>query len=177
MWNKINKSVYISALTLLQVLVFFTLTSCGSKKKTVEVNKSTYKENKDLSVFLQKNELSVITFTKDASEMIIEPNMPDKPLIVGKDTIHNAKRVTWSKKNEKMTEQVTEQVTELKVDNGNIESSDESTKKEKEEQGADTGDIKWSIWGIALILICVMVILFWGKLKAYYQNWKKRSIL
>ncbi|WP_421809077.1 hypothetical protein [Flagellimonas sp.] len=139
------------------------LLGCGSKKKTLEVNKSTYKENKDLSVFQQKNELSVITFTKDASEMIIEPNVPDKPLIVGKDTIHNAKRVIWSKKNEKMTEQVTGQVTELKVDKGNIESSNESTKKEKEEQGADTGDIKWTVWGIIIIAVAVFVIGKWKK--------------
>tara|TARA_R110002012_G_scaffold232173_1_gene404882 strand:- start:355 stop:792 length:438 start_codon:yes stop_codon:yes gene_type:complete len=144
--------------------MLFSVVGCGSKKKTTEINKSVYKEKKDLSVFTQKNTLSVITFTKDATEMIIEPDVPNNPLIIGKDTIIGAKSVKYRKVKSDSTAQVTEQVTEQVEDKGEVK--DNSTVKNTGMEREDTsGNIKWSIWGIVVILL--------GAAFAYFFIWKK----
>jgi len=151
MCNKVNIYVYIFFFLL--IVVF---TSCGSKKKTVEVNKSTYRENKDLSVFQQKSELSVITFTKDASEMIIEPNVPDKPLIIGNDTIIGAKSVIYRKSRVDSTASTNKTSNVEMSDKGEVYSSTKTKNIDKEKKV----QVLWWQWVIIIggILIGVLYL-------------------
>lgn len=141
-------------LSILLILIFF---GCGSKKKTVEVSKSTYRENKDLSVFQQNDILSSILVNKLDTQIVFEPINTAIPIKINDSTsISNARVVISVKKTDSTV--INRDSSTVKVkDNGNIESSNESTKKEKEEQGADTGDIKWTVWGIAVIVVGILI--------------------
>lgn len=159
-------------LSALLILIFF---GCGSKKKTVDVNKSVYKENKDLSVFRQNDVLSSIFLNKLDTQIVFEPINPAIPIKINDSTsITNARVVINVKKTDSTA--INRDSSTVKVkDKGEVYSSNE-TRNVNLEREDTSNNIKWSIWGVAVIFICVMVILFWGKLKTYYQNWKKRSI-
>jgi len=136
--------------------------SCGSKKKTTEITKEERHEKKDLSVFHQRNRLSVITFTKDATEMIIEP-LPYNPLIIGKDTIKGAKKVTYRKTRVDSTVQDTVHETVQVKDKGEVK----ETKKEKnidlDREGSSDGWVK-IIWGFVFLLVIIAI----GKWKKWF---------
>lgn len=140
--------------TISTVMLFLTV-ACGSKKKTTEITKEEYKEKKDLSVFSQKNRLSVITFTKDATEMIIEA-LPYNPLIIGKDTIKGAEKVTYRKTRVDSTAQITEQAAEQVSDKREVYRSKKEKNIEKEKN--------WSIsWRAVVLIIVVGGIIIWAR--------------
>lgn len=125
---------------ILSTVAFFAIVACGSKKKTTEITKEEYKEKKDLSVFSQKNKLSVITFTKDATEMIIEA-LPYNPLIIGKDTIKGAEKVTYRKTRVNSTVQDTEQATKQVSDKREVYRSTKKRTSKRKKTGQYLGGL------------------------------------
>lgn len=140
------------------------LLGCGSKKKTVEVDKSVYKENKDLWQKRLDSLAKEIEFRNSILDLSIEPvdpKIPNKAKFTKTDDGFEFEgensKVGYKEEDKDSTVTENKGSKEEMNDNSNIESSNKSIKKEKEEQGADTGDIKWTVWGIVVIVVGILI--------------------
>ena len=139
---------------------FLVMVGCGSKKKTLEVTKEERIENKDLSVFKISNVNTSIDFLSEMATYKFTPVDPKKPIRINGLEIDNA-IVDFSNKKVDSTVQVDEQVTEQVKDKGEVYENNKTKNMDLEREDT-SNNIKWSIWGIALVFIVA------------YFIWKKR---
>lgn len=149
----------------LSTVAFLVMVGCGSKKKTLEVTKEERIENKDLSVFQQKDILSSILLNKLDTQITFEPINPAIPIKINDSTvIHNAKVVISTKKTDSTVINRDSSTTKM-IDKGEVYEKKKAKNMDLEREDT-SNNIKWSIWGIVVILI--------GITFAYFFIWKKR---
>lgn len=145
-------------LSALLILIFF---GCGSKKKTVDVNKSVYKENKDLSVFRQNDVLSSIFLNKLDTQIVFEPINTAIPIKINDSTsITNARVVINVKKTDSTAINRDSSTVNVK-DKGEVYSSTKSKAMEKEKEP----EFRINIWAVLFVVVVAFVI---GKRKKWF---------
>jgi hypothetical protein len=135
------------------VCAIFALTGCGASKKNLAITKSDTKEKKDLTVFEQREEVGVVEFTRDATEMIVEPKDPSKPLIVNNDTIIGAKKVTYKKEKVDSTATVAKNETVKTIDNGTVHETKKERNRNLEREGFGWKGLKTALIWIAIVIV------------------------
>lgn len=155
-----------TAIALLQVIVFFTLTSCGSKKKTVEVNKSVYKENKDLWQKRLDSLAKEIEFRNAILDLSIEPVDPKIPNKVkftktddGFEYEGENSKVGYKEEDKDSTVTENKGSNEEMKDKGEVYSSTKSKAMEKEKEP----EFKINIWAVLFVIVVAFVIGKWKK--------------
>lgn len=147
-------------LKLILTTFLFSVVGCGSKKKTTEINKSVYKEEKDLSVFRQKNSLTNVAKTEYFDATIYEPMNPKEKMVVDGKEYQNVK-ITKQKKKIDSTAQVTAHDTEQVGDKGKVYSSNETKNTDLDREGSSDGWVK-IVWGF-VFLAAILAIGKWKK--------------
>lgn len=175
----IRHKTIMTAITLLQILLFFTLTSCGSKKKIVEVHK---KESRELRDRLEKQidslskEIEYRNAIIDLSIEPVDPKIPNKAKFTKTETgfeYEGENSKVGYKEEEKDSTVIENKVSESEMsDKGENYSSKEDKKVDLEKEG-EAVQWKWSIWGIALIVLCVIIVIFFGRIKSGVKKFKE----
>jgi hypothetical protein len=135
------------------------LSSCGARKKSLQVTKTETQKENDLSVFNQKNELGRVELIKLDGEIIIRPIDVKQPYRINNDVFDN---VVIHIKQKKVDSVATVKKTETtKVEDKGIEHTSKMEKDlQIEKEGFDWGGLKSALMWIGLILILVFVIYF-----------------
>lgn len=147
-------------------------TSCGSKKKTLEVTKEERIENKDYYLKQLDSLKQEIEYRNAIIQLSIEPVDPKVP-----NTAKFTRTETgfeYEGENSKLGAKSQNEENKVRTEMGrDKEESDKGevyenkkTKNMDMEREDTSNNIKWSIWGIVVILI--------GVAFAYFFIWKKR---
>lgn len=151
---KYNKIYIITAFTLLGTIYC----SCGASKRNIEKNEKALEIEYNIKrTDKSRIETNVLT-TKTATETIFEPIDSAKPIIVGKDTIHNAKVVTRHVKTDSVSS-VQENKDVVELDNSKVSVEEKEKKVDVEREGFSWQGLKSALIWIAIIL--VLGIVFW----------------
>ncbi|MBO0323445.1 hypothetical protein J0X14_14145 [Muricauda sp. CAU 1633] len=150
------------------------IVGCGSKKKSLEVHKEESREKKDLSVFERKDVNSNVYFSSDLSTYRFTPVDPKRPIKINDMEIDNAV-VEVSRKKDTLQKMQNTNTTIKMSDKGETNSSKEEKRVNVETEGADevSNDIKWSVWGIAFIVLCVLLVMFFGRIKSGVKKFRE----
>lgn len=152
---KVNRYVYI--ILMLSTLGF---TSCGAKKRNVDVSKVKVNRQNDI-VLKQQNDITTLAeFTRIANTLIIEPKDSVNQLIIGKDTIQGAKKVIYKKEQENSQIAIRDSSTVDITDKSkeNVETKERNVQMERE--GFDWKSLHYSlILGLMLVIAIIVLIL------------------
>jgi len=152
---KVNRCVYI--ILMLSTLGF---TSCGAKKRNVDVSKVKVNRQNDI-VLKQQNDITTLAeFTRIANTLIIEPKDSVNQLIIGKDTIQGAKKVIYKKEQENSQIAIRDSSTVDITDKSkeNVETKERNVQMERE--GFDWKSLHYSlILGLMLVIAIIVLIL------------------
>lgn len=146
---------------MLSTVAFLVMVGCGSKKKTLEVTKEERIENKDLSVFQQKDILSSILVNKLDTQITFEPINTAIPIKINDSTvIHNARVVITTKKTDSTVINRDSSTTKM-IDKGEVYSSNKTKNTDLDREGSSDGWVK-IVWGF-VFLAAILAIGKWRK--------------
>lgn len=140
------------------------ITSCGARKVELEQQRVRTQKLTEMVLKLQNDIQSNITMRKVANKKIVEPVDPKLPSTYNGQDFQNA-RITEEETTTDSTATMNDNSTTDINSSSQTDSSSESVKRNVDREG-NGSDIKWSIWGIAVIIIGLIV----GYLLYLYQK-------
>ena len=159
---KVNISVYIF---LFLSNIWFT--SCGASKRNIVKNEKAVEVEYDIKRTDKSIIETNILTTKTATETIFEPIDGTKPIIVGSDTIHNAKVVTRHVKTD-IKDESTSSKDVVEVDRSKSKTEEKNKVVDSQREGFNWQGLKSALIWIGIIL--VIAIVGWI---VYRMRWKR----
>lgn len=154
------------------ILLILLLGGCSSKKKLSETTKTETHEKKYLSVFENSNVKTTVDFFSDMSSYRFTPVDPSRPITINDSIKIDNAVVEVTKKKVDSSATSSKNTTFQMGDKGEVNGSTKTKKSDKEVEAPDpaevTGEIKWTVWGIALIVIVLLGVGVYGKVKRWF---------